>query len=215
MRKKEQKEQINNDLQFGRRLVPIPDSDEEIYIRIPTAQEQYEAKLEKTREFNRLLKNPDYLTKKEIIELYKSRGQDIKVVHDEIDKLRKDLNIEFLSLAKIMNDKKKKEKIAELSEKIKNLRLEIQELISKETIMFENSIESLSELCEHYALIAACAEKKIKDEYIKVYSSTQEFVNDKDTKKGLALTSAFLQMYYGYGVNESPFVNWLAVENGK
>ena len=215
MRKKEQKEQINNDLQFGRRLVPIPDSDEEIYIRIPTAQEQYEAKLEKTREFNRLLKNPDYLTKKEIIELYKSRGQDIKVVHDEIDKLRKDLNIEFLSLAKIMNDKKKKEKIAELLEKIKNLRLEMKELISKETTMFENSIESLSELCEHYALIAACVEKKIKDEYIKVYSSTQEFVNDKDTKKGLTLTTAFLQMYYGYGVDESPFVNWLAVENGK
>lgn len=215
MKKKEQKEEINNDLQYGRKLVTIPGSEEEIYVRIPTAQEQYEAKLEKTREFNKLLKNTEYLTKKEITELFKSRGQDIKTMQEAVEKLRKDLNVEFLGLAKIMNDKKKKEKIAELSQKIKNIRSDIQELIAKETSIFENSIESLVELREHYALIARCVEKKVGKEYVKVYSSTEEFVNDKETKKGLSITSAFLQMYYGYGVEEHPFGNWLAAENGK
>lgn len=215
MKKKDQKEQISNDLQFGRRLVIVPDSNEELYVRIPTAQEQYEAKLEKTREFNKFLANPEYLTKKEIVELYKSRGQDVKMYQEEITKTRNELNKEFLALAKIMNDKKKKEKIAELSEKIKSLRIEIQELVSKETTMFENSIESLVELREHYALIARCTEKKVGEEYVRLYASTEEFVNDKETKKGLALTSAFLQMYYGYGVEEYPFGNWLAKETGK
>jgi hypothetical protein len=109
-KKTDQKEQINNDLQFGRKLITIPDSGEELYIRIPTAQEQYEAKLEKTREFNKLLKNSDYLTKKEITELYKSRGQDINTMQEAIGKLRKELQVEFLGLAKIMNDKKKQKR---------------------------------------------------------------------------------------------------------
>jgi len=215
MKKKEQKEEISNDLQYGRKLVLIPGSEDEIFIRIPTAQEQYEAKLEKTREFNKLLKNPDYLLKKEITELFKSRGQDIKTTEDEISKLRQNLNVEFLTLAKIMNDKKKKEKIDELSQKIKNIRYEIQELVSKETAIFENSIESLVELREHYALISRCVERKVGEEYVKVYSSTEEFVNDKETKKGLVIASAFLRLYYGYGVEEYPFGNWLAAENGK
>ena len=215
MRKKDKKEELNNDLQFGRKLVTIPGSEEEVYVRIPTAQEQYGARLEKTREFNKLLKDSDYLTKKEITELYKSRGQDTKTMQEAIDKLRKELNGEFLNLAKIMNDKKKKEKIDELSQKIQNIRVDIQELVSKETSIFENSIESLVELREHYALIARCIEKKVGQEFVGVYSSTEEFMTDKETNKGLAITSAFLQIYYGYGVEEHPFVNWLAAESGK
>jgi hypothetical protein len=93
--------------------------------------------------------------------------------------------------------------------------MDIQELVAKETTVFENSLESLVELREHYALISRCVEKKVGEEYVKVYSSTDEFVNDQDTKKGLAVTSAFLQMYYGYGVEEHPFGNWLAAKTGR
>ena len=209
------KEQVNTDLQFGRRLVSVQGDENEYYVRIPNAKEQYQARLEKTKEFNRLLLDDSYLTKKQLIEAYKKRGQNIEESHKAMKEVKKELNTEFLVLAKIMNNKKKQNKINELSQKIRNLREKVKDLIGNETALFENSIESLSQLREHYALIAQCVEKKRCKKYIRVYESTDAFMEDKETNRGLVFTSAFLQLFYGYGVDEFPFVSWRDKEVGK
>lgn len=207
-------EQLNSDLNFGRKSVSIPNDEKEYSIRIPTAKEQYEARLEKSREYNKLLRDENYLTKAELIDLYKQRGQDIVSYEIKIKELKEVLNKELLELAKIMNKEEKQKKILELTIKIENLKQDINDLLTKETKLFENCIENLSVLKEHYSLISSCIEVKEGNEYKKVYSSIEEFLNDKDTSKGLIFTSQFLALYYGYGVSEYPFVNWLGVESG-
>lgn len=208
-------EQVNTDLQFGRREVVVRGDDTEYYVRIPTAKEQYQARLEKTRELNRLLLDDSFLTKKQLVDVYKKRGVNVDDSHAEMAKVKKELNTEFLHLAKIMNDKKKQNKINELSQKINNLREKVKDLVSSETSLFENSIESLAQLREHYAFIAQCVEKKVGEKYVKVYDSTDAFMGDKETSRGLAFTSTFLQMFYGYGVDEYPFASGQREKVGK
>ena len=209
------KEQVNTDLQFGRRLVSVQGDKNEYYVRIPNAKEQYQARLEKTKELNRLLLDDSFLTKEQLIEVYKKRGVNINESSKAMEAVKKELNTEFLALSKIMNDKKKQQKIGELSQKIRNLRERIKDLIEKETSLFENSIESLSQLREHYALIAQCVEKKDDKKYIRVYESMDAFMEDKETSRGLVFIATFLQMFYGYGADEFPFVSWRDKEVGK
>ena len=131
------KEQVNTDLQFGRKVVVVRGDDSEYFVRIPTAKEQYQARLEKTKEFNHLLLDDSYLTKKQLTDVYRKRGVSVEESHKEMDKVKKELNVEFLHLAKIMNDKKKQKKIDELAQKINNLRDGVFCLCKKILIFYE------------------------------------------------------------------------------
>jgi hypothetical protein len=200
------------DLAYGRRAVVI-DGDENSYsIRLPNLKELNEAKLEKTRYYNKLLRSKDsegnnsYLTREELGELHKSRGVDTDKFREEVRKISQELNKELLDLAKIMNKEDLNEEVNILKDKIVDYRKKINTLLSQEAKLYVNSIESLVEERFNYFLMTQVIDIGKDGEWIKLFKSVDELEKDKRTERFI---TEFVDYYYGYtseAAAENPFV---------
>jgi len=205
--------QLELELLEGRREILQLGDDPSYSVRRPTHAEEIEARKCSARAYAMFLRNNEYLTKDEMKRLYEERGVVLPSTERILEEFRNKEEEKLVELFDLVKDgdsarEKSKKLISGLTNEISKLRSKIDDALKKESELFGDTVENLAKMEEHAYLVAACAEKRKKTgkKWTPVYSSVEVFMNSRDSQLGLVLLSNFLQLFYGLGASEAPFV---------
>lgn len=143
-------------------------------VRKPTPNERTEANEMRIKKYLELLKDDTYVTKEELIELYKNKKIDISKMERELLELQGKENVVLLKLAKLKEQKD-----------IENLKSEIMLIREKQTTISTRKSDllqySMENMLFEYVNSYFCyllLEKKNGDKWERVFKSYEDFMNN-------------------------------------
>jgi len=164
----------------------------------PTTAQIQEMQLAKTREYGRLLKDKDILSKEEVDVILKSRGNDVKKVMNRLEVAYKrltDLQILLGGFEDIEEDKIKKNKVEQVRAEIK-----INELLQQLSNRYNNTIETLLSCFERNWLTPRCSYVKVGDNWELAFKTIEDY--ESSDSLSFSLVVEFMKFYYGQGEDD-------------
>ena len=153
-------------------------------VRFPTAREENEAIDARNRYNIKLLKDDEYVSQKQLIDLWKKKGIDIEEIDKKIQEIQTKINDKMLKLATTMNEDKKG--LDFLKKEIEALQYKQYELSIEKTNHLQFCIEKrVSEYFAHYITYLCTEKEKIeevdgtkKKMWVKAWDSYENYEND-------------------------------------
>lgn len=146
-------------------------------VRMPNTKEENEATDAKNKFKFKLLKDDNYLTREQLIELYKKKGIDI----EELDKEMFELNLKVKDLMYKLatTPEGDTEAIENQKRKIEELKDRMYQISIKKSQLLEGSIEDRVEQFYTQYLTALCTEvEEGENNWKKVWKTYEDFEND-------------------------------------
>lgn len=158
----------NNELEFDF-------GDTKYRVRKPTFSEKQSLEKVRLKKFNEFLLDADYMLQEKLVELLKAKGVDIEKFDDQIRKLESEKQNLQLKLAKGLIDKIADNELEEFRKHIQDI-IEVQRnLIIRKNMYLEFSIENQLTVHMYLYLTTIITEKKVGDEWVKVWKNMDEF----------------------------------------
>lgn len=159
--------------------------DKKYRVKMPTTGEEIEANTKSDELRLKLLNDDKYMTRNQLIEVYKKKGINIKELDDKFAKLQDEIKLTRLKLAKLPDGSEKV--IKSLSNKIVELK-DKQFLITQEKVnLLQYSIESKVEHQWYVYLTCLLTEKLEGKKWVKCWKSFKDFENSETQLTGTAI----------------------------
>lgn len=162
--------------------------DEKYRVRMPTTGEEIEANTKVDELRLKLLTDDKYMTRNQLIEVYKKKNIDIKKLDDEFIKLQDEVNLTRLKLAKLPDGSEKI--IKSLNDKIIELQDKQMLVTQKKINLLQYSIESKVEHQWYIYLTYLITEKLTGKKWIKYWKTFKDFEDSNPQLTGLAVVWA-------------------------
>ena len=186
----EQAKRLLKNLDLNERLVrdnkiEFKYQDRKYRVRMPLTGEEIEANTKSDELRLKLLTDDKYMTRNQLIEVYKKKGINIEELKDKFDKLQDEINLNRLKLAKLPDENK--EGIKVLSDKIMALK-DKQMLITQEKVEYlQYSIESKVEHQWYLYLTYLITEKLEEEKWVKCWKTFKDFEDSEVQLTGTAI----------------------------
>lgn len=158
---------------------------EKYRVRMPNVGEELEAHDKKNQKYIQLLNDDKYMTKKQLIKVYKKKEIDIEALDNEIKDIQEKMANENLRLAKFSDNDKKA--IESSEDKILELRNKLLSVSEKRTDLLQFCIESKIEHYWYLYLTFLVTEKTQDKQWVKCFKTFKEFENTSTELAGRAI----------------------------
>ena len=142
----------------------------------------------------RLLKDDNYLTGEQLIEVYKKKNINIEDLNKQFEKLSEKLKTTQINLAKVPSSNKVD--IENLVEEITKIKKELMEISQKKVNLLQYSIEAKIEYFYYMYLAYLVTERLENKKWVKNWKSYEDFEKDKPELVGTAIAWV-TNLWYG------------------
>jgi len=155
---------------------------DEIKYRINKAT--FEQKMEMTskriKKYTELLRDPDQLLERDLIELYKKRGIDIKDMENKLSTLEKEKTSILIKLGEALKENKEEPILENLRDEAAKIIGRQQHIDIEKSLLLQNSIETQLNLYTYTYLAYLVTEKFVNDVWIKGWNTYDEFCKEHE-----------------------------------
>lgn len=154
-------------------------------VRMPNTGDEIEVEEKKNELYVQLLNDKKYLTKEQLIEVYKKKKINIPELDDEFKKIHEQMKEEMIKMAKIPSESKDVLKNYVLA--INNLQIKLKEISRKKVNLLQYSIESKVEHYYFLYLSYLVTEKLDNKNWVKCWKDFEEFKKADSELTGLSM----------------------------
>jgi len=184
---KEVKDKITEILNLGE-VEELIKSNEKIFeengityrVRKPTSKQKQEAYQKKIEKFTELLRNDKFTLEKDLKTLYLKREIDVDSITQQIRTKMTSRDDLMFKLGEAIKEKAPVPDLETFKKEIEVLNDEIQNLSVEKTRLLEYSIEQQVMIYTYSYLTFLIGEKKVGEEWIRIWNTWEEFEEDKD-----------------------------------
>lgn len=148
----------------------------------PTFEQKQEVNQKRIVKYIALLKDKNSILEKDLIELYKTRGIDIKAMDTQYESLEKDKEDYFLKLGRAVEENKEEKELIIYRDEIKKIVESQQSIMAEKSMLLDSSIESQMNVF-YYVYLASMVTQKLDENnnWVKAWDSYEDFIKEKES----------------------------------
>jgi len=146
-----------------------------------TFEQKMDMTSKRIKKYTELLKDSDQLLERDLIEIYKKRGIDIKEIEKKINIFEKEKTVLLIKLGEALKENKEEPYLENLREEVAKIYERQQDLDIEKNILLQNSIEMQVNVYTYTYLAYLVTEKFSEDNWIKAWNSYEDFIKEQET----------------------------------